>query len=136
MAAAKNSNDQISAPAPTTRRSSDQGDPNTSWTIQSDTPFQVTASVPGQVFTVGQLPDPVVQTAAGLDPAIHNAGLVVVTDAEAKAHPGGPEPTDSVLLASTPSVYPGTDNAGTVAVAGDPAAPALVSTVAQVPPTA
>jgi hypothetical protein len=124
---------QVTIPVPVPVRTSDSADANKNWTVQSDTPFEITSTIPGQVFIVGQLPVPALQVAAGIDPASSNAGLVVVTDAEAAAHPGGPEPTDNVLL-NTPVDFPGTVNAGALTVAGDPAAPAVVSTVPNVPP--
>jgi hypothetical protein len=120
------------------KRPSDWDDPNLGWSVQSSAAFKVQSSVPGQVFVIGQLPNPQVQADAGFHPESHNSGLIVVSAEEAATHPGGPEPADKVALAANATdVTAGTTNAAaTTAILGDPAAPALVSTVPQVPPAA
>jgi hypothetical protein len=92
------------------QRPSDWDHPNQGWTVQHGTAFVNTDPVPGQIFVAEQLPDPHLQRAISVDPAVHNAGLVVLSREEAAQHPGGPEPHDP--LAGT-AVYPGLDNAGT-----------------------
>lgn len=122
--------EQVTVPAPVPARTSDAGDPNVSWTVQTKTPFANTDDIPGQIFVTAQLPDPKAQIAAGIDPATANAGLVVLTDEEAKNHPGGPEVTDPL---SGPKNYPGTENAGARTAPGATDAPAVTSTVDNVP---
>lgn len=145
MPAAKNTDAAVQPDAPAVystptlpKRPSDWDSPNRGWSVQSDQAFKVESLVPGQVFTVGQLPDPNVQAAAGFHPESHNAGLVVVSDEEAATHPGGPEPADLVALAANKvDVTAGTTTpAATAAIVGDPAAPATEATVAVVPPVA
>lgn len=111
-------------------RASDWDHPNLGWTVQHGTVYENTDPIPGQVFVAAQLPDPKAQAAAGIHPATSNAGLVVLTNDEAKAHPGGPEPHD--LLAGT-AVYAGTTNAGASTAPGASNSPATASTVANVP---
>jgi hypothetical protein len=111
-------------------RASDWDHPNLGWTVQHGTKYENTDPIPGQVFVAKQLPDPKAQAAAGIHPATSNAGLVVLTDDEAKAHPGGPEAHD--LLAGT-AVYAGTTNAGASTAQGATDGPATTSTVDNVP---
>jgi hypothetical protein len=129
VAAPKTAPKQVTVPAPVPGRSSDWDVPNLGWTVQTGTKFDNTDAIPGQVFTQAQLPDPKAQTAAGIDPATANAGLVVVTPDEAAKHPGGPE-----VESTGTTVYEGTINAGTATApdAGDKA-PATASTVENVP---
>jgi hypothetical protein len=117
-------------PAVVPGRSSDWDHPNLGWTVQTGAKYENVDAIPGQVFVQAQLPDPAAQRAIGVDPATHNAGLVVVTPEEAAKHPGGPEADDR--LAGT-SVYEGTRNAGTATAPGATNAPAIASTVANVP---
>jgi hypothetical protein len=86
------------------QRPSDWDHPNTGWTVQHGTSYVNTDPVPGQVFVPEQLPNPDLQRTISVDPAVHNAGLVVLSREEAAQHPGGPEPHDP--LAGT-GVYPG-----------------------------
>jgi hypothetical protein len=110
-------------------RSSDWDHPNLGWTVQHGTKYENTDAIPGQVFVQAQLPDPAAQRAIGVDPATHNAGLVVLTPEEAAKHPGGPEADDR--LTGT-GVYAGTRNAGTATAPGA-TGPAIASTVDNVP---
>ncbi|MFE2099524.1 hypothetical protein [Streptomyces sp. NPDC059468] len=80
------------------------------WTVQHGTAYENTDGIPGQVFVPEQLPNPDLQRTVNVDPAVHNAGLVVLSREEAGQHPGGPEPHDP--LAGT-AVYPGTAAAAT-----------------------
>lgn len=111
-------------------RSSDWDHPNLGWTVQHGRKYENVDPIPGQVFVTAQLPDPKAQAAAGIHPATFNAGLVVVTDEEAAAHPGGPEHHDR--LAGT-AVYAGTANAGTSTAPDAEVSPAIASTVDNVP---
>jgi hypothetical protein len=118
-------------PAVVPGRSSDWDHPNLGWTVQAGVKYENTDSIPGQVFVPAQLPDPAAQRAIGVDPATHNAGLVVLTPEEAAKHPGGPEADDRL---NGTAIYAGTINAGTATApgAGDKA-PATASTVENVP---
>jgi hypothetical protein len=117
-------------PAVVPGRSSDWDHPNLGWTVQHGTKYENVDAIPGQVFVPAQLPDPAAQRAIGVDPATHNAGLVVLSPEEAAKHPGGPEGDDR--LAGT-GVYEGTRNAGTATAPGAENAPAVASTVDNVP---